>query len=240
MQILVCDDEAKAVNELSCMIDDIFSMIKISATIVKTTDPYEVIKAEKAYDMAFLDIEMGQVNGISLATEILKKNPGCFVFFITNHTMYLDDAFDIKAFRYLSKPIDRARLEGSVAKALIKIEERDKKIVLTNKAKRKIEMSTTSIVFIENSNRHTYVVTKDGAFVAEEPFSAVKAMLEDVSDAFVLTHQSFFVNIKYVSYYDSTTVKLTCDGKEYKVHMSRRKYARFDDKMFLEANKQRW
>lgn len=240
MQILVCDDEIKVVNNLTGVLEDIFKANKINAAIYGKTNPNEVVSDKKAYDMAFLDIETGSINGIDLAKVILENNPDCFVFFITNHTTYLDDAFDVKAFRYLNKPLDRARLESSITKALQKAEEKNHKIFLTTKAKRQLEMSTASIIFIENSNRHTRVVAKSGEFIAEEPFMAVKAMLETVTDAFVLTHQSFFVNIKYVSYYDNTTVCLSCEKKEYKVHMSRRKYARFEDKMFQEANKQRW
>lgn len=239
MQILVCDDEANAADEISYMLQDIFKAKSIDVVITKSTNPSQIIESSKTYDMAFLDVEMGNKNGIEVAETLLKRNPECFIFFITNYSIYLDEAFDIKAFRYINKPVDKERIVSSVNKALIKIEERNKTIVLTKKTKRKVKISVASIIYIENSNRHTYVVTREDAFIVEEPFAEVKALLEKESDSFVLAHQSFFVNLKYVSYYDNTVVKLAHRDKEYDVHMSRRKYADFDNKMFLEANKQR-
>lgn len=238
MQILVCDDEVNAVDEISCMLHDIFKAKSIDITITKSTNPGEIVKSNKTYDMAFLDIEMGGNNGIEVAETLLKRNMECFVFFITNYSIYLDDAFDVKAFRYINKPVDRKRIVSSVNKALIKIEERNKTIVLTNKTKRTVKISVASIIYIENSNRHTYVVTKEDAFIADEPFAEVKALLEKESDSFALAHQSFFVNLKYVSYYDNTVVRLANKDKEYEVHMSRRKFANFEEKLFLEVNKQ--
>lgn len=237
MQILVCDDEAKAADELACMIQDIFKAKSIEVTIEKSTNPSKIIKSNKIYDMAFLDIEMGSKSGIEVAEAILRENSKCFVFFITNYSIYLDDAFDVKAFRYINKPVDRNRIKNSINKALLQIEERSNNIVLTTKMKRKVKISVASIMYIENSNRHTYVVTKEDAFIADEPFAEVKALLEKESNSFILTHQSFFVNIKYVSYYDNTIVKLTYKDRVYEVHMSRRKYADFNEKMFVEANK---
>lgn len=240
MRIIICDDELNEVNKLNCMLEEIFNEKKINVEIEAANTPDEVRNSLKWYDMAFLDIEMGSVNGIEVAEAILKINPDCFIFFVTNHSAYLDDAFDLKAFRYINKPVEKSRIERGVCKALLKLEEKNKTVELTNRAKKKLTISSASIIYIENSNRHTYVVTRDNSFLAEEPFSMVKALIEKVSDAFVLTHQSFFVNIKYVSYYDNTKVKLTDGDKEYEVHMSRRKYAAFDDRMFLEVNRQRW
>ena len=237
MWILVCDDEANVVDEMSCMLQDIFKTKSIDITIAKSTNPGEIVESNETYDMAFLDIEMGERNGIEVEETLLKRNPECFIFFITNYSIYLDDAFDVKAFRYINKPIDRKRIISSVNKALMKIEERNKTIVLTKKTKRKVKISVSSIIYIENSSRHTYVVTKEDTFIADEPFAEVKALLEKESNSFILTHQSFFVNIKFVSYYDNTIVKLAHKDKVYEVHMSRRKFADFDDKMFLEANK---
>ena len=239
MQIHVCDDEVKVLEELAFTLQEIFDRKCIKVNIEKSNCPEDVIKENKSYDMAFLDIEMGEKSGLQVAEAILDKNPGCFVFFITNYSAYIDDAFDIKAFRYLNKPVDKERLESSVCKALCRIEEKNKTISLTRKNKRKAEVVVNSVLYIENSNRHTLVVTREEEFLAEESFSVVKAMIEEESDSFALTHQSFFVNLGYVSYYDNKVVKLTHKEKEYGVHMSRRKYAPFEDKMFLEANRQR-
>ena len=62
------------------------------------------------FDLAFLDIQMDEVNGITLAKELKKRNSKIALFFVTNYDEYQDDAMDVNAFRFFSKPFDVGRL----------------------------------------------------------------------------------------------------------------------------------
>ncbi len=70
-------------------------------------------------DFAFIDIEMPGVNGLSVTKHLQTLNPNIIVFFIvTSFQGYLDDAMDLKVFRFLSKPIDENRFFKSMDVAL--------------------------------------------------------------------------------------------------------------------------
>jgi len=62
-------------------------------------------------------------NGISTGTLLKKMNPNVRVFIVTSYLDYLDHAMKFHVFRYLSKPIDKARLFRNMSCGWIRREE---------------------------------------------------------------------------------------------------------------------
>lgn len=60
---------------------------------------------EVAFDVAFLDIQMPQTNGIALAKELKRRNPKSNIVFVTGYSEYMGDAFELDASGYLLKPV---------------------------------------------------------------------------------------------------------------------------------------
>lgn len=57
------------------------------------------------YDIALLDIDMGETNGIELAKKLRAENENIVIIFITNFIQYAPEGFEVQAFRYLLKSI---------------------------------------------------------------------------------------------------------------------------------------
>lgn len=70
--------------------------------------------ADTVPDVVFLDIEMPQMSGTTLAGSLPEPRP--FVVFATAYDRYALDAFAVDATDYLVKPITRARLSGTLAR----------------------------------------------------------------------------------------------------------------------------
>lgn len=236
LNVAICDDDIKDLQYEKALIHSIFTDKQIQHTIKIFSSPQELLASDLKYDMVFLDIEMNDLSGIDLAKRILAEKKDCFVFFITNYSIYLDNAFDIKAFRYLSKPLDETRLRSGIDSAIDKIHDAISTISLTNfQNKLTVNIVLSSIIYIETNRRRTHVVSADYNFIAEEPFSVVKKQIETQVKYFAMPHQSFFVNLRYVTDYNKQDVFLIYGNKQYKIDMSRRGYADFDKKMFLMA-----
>ena len=73
---------------------------------------------EHTADLALLDIDMPDMNGIELAMRIKELRPDTAVLFLTGYAQYALDAFAIHASGYLLKPINREKLASEVAYAL--------------------------------------------------------------------------------------------------------------------------
>ena len=74
-------------------------------------------------DLAILDIDMPDMNGIELALRMKEKRPNLAILFLTGYPQYAVDAFALHASGYILKPINRERLAAEVAYALSHREE---------------------------------------------------------------------------------------------------------------------
>ena len=106
LKVIAVDDEYIALERLKRLLNDINYVELIGAW----TDPQQVIAflhtTEQKIDIAFLDIEMPQINGLQLAEEILLKDIQTDIVFITAYDQYAMDAFKVHAIDYLLKPMD--------------------------------------------------------------------------------------------------------------------------------------
>lgn len=66
--------------------------------------------------IAFIDIELPEMDGITLAEKLLESNPSIIIVFITSWNQYAVQAFDLNALDYILKPIKTERFNRMVEK----------------------------------------------------------------------------------------------------------------------------
>ena len=78
--------------------------------------PEEALEWVKAnpVDLAVLDINMPDMNGLDLAGRIRKINPQISIIFLTAFSQYALEAFEVHPVSYLLKPLDETRLAREV------------------------------------------------------------------------------------------------------------------------------
>ena len=69
-------------------------------------------------DIAILDINMPDMDGIMLAAKIKRARPETAIIFLTGYSEYAIDAYKLHAAGYLLKPVNKARLAEEVEYAL--------------------------------------------------------------------------------------------------------------------------
>lgn len=69
-------------------------------------------------DMALLDIDLPDMNGLELAAHIKELSPDTAIIFLTGYSQYALDAFAVHAVGYLLKPVGQEKLADTVAWAL--------------------------------------------------------------------------------------------------------------------------
>ena len=74
---------------------------------------------EESTDIALLDIDMPDMNGITMALRIKEKHPDTAIIFLTGFSQYAVDAFAMHASGYLLKPVSRERLSAEIEFALL-------------------------------------------------------------------------------------------------------------------------
>lgn len=237
LHIALCDDDNLALESEARLLRVILNNKAIKYELEVFNSPNKLLEKDVDYDMLFLDIEMNEISGIDIARIVMEEKKNCYIFFLTNYSVYLDRALDVNALRFLTKPVDAIRLSNGIDTALERIQAKAKTIrVTTLENRHSLDIEISNILFISNLGRHTEITTKKSCFQVEEIFSKIKNRIESEVSYFAMPHQSFFVNLNYVTAHNKNEVVITYSGKKYKTDVSRRQYNAFDKKMFVMAN----
>ena len=199
MNILICDDEIQYADSLKTSIEEYFKSKTVNFKIDTDCDPQSVINNNSVYQLAFLDIEMNEINGISLAKILKERNSKIVIFFVTSYNNYQDDAMDLRAFRFFEKPFNQERLYSGLDKAMEYIDESyvDFFVYVNNEQKKVL---TDDVIYVERSNRQVTLVTKQGNYTTRESFDDWCRILQN--SYFYQVHKSFIVNLHYITRYN--------------------------------------
>ena len=183
-----------------------------------------------SYDMAFIDIEMPLVNGLTLSAQLKKVNSNIIIFIITSHDAYLDDAMDLDVFRYLSKPIDKDRFFRALNTA-INYYHSNTQIITLEYYDECYSVFTSDIVYITIEERKAVIITRQKKFYTNKKLSYWKEKLKDY-DYFAQPHYSYLVNLRYVSDFNKTELNINVDLKSETLPISQRNYSNFKKAYF--------
>lgn len=147
---------------------------------------------KKHYDAIFLDIDMPELNGITLAKEIKQKNP-TYIIFITQYTNYMHVVFDVQPFHFIDK--HNLNTETNHVLSLLFNELNANKLRLNTK-RGHIDILISNIYYIAISEGITTVYTKQDSYDMWESISSLAEKLK--VHHFEKINQSTLVNLKYV------------------------------------------
>lgn len=230
MNIIVCDDDINCANNITQLLRKVKSDNSKIISCNTANDLLTLIEKIEI-DILYLDIELGNDNGITLAKQIRKTNDKIIIIFITSYDSYVTDAFEVFAFQYIRKPIDNELFYAQFYRAKkhyedhnIKIKIKDRGIIYS--------LSPNEIIYIECYYRKTEVMTTSGKVSTTNTFKSLIEMLCPFD--FVRVHQSYYVNLAHVKYLEKNEITFY-NGK--KVDVSSYKYANVQKKFNLYLNK---
>lgn len=76
---------------------------------------------ESDYDILLLDVEMGEMDGVTMAKTIRKNNDAVQIVFITGYSDYIAEGYEVAALHYLIKPIKEEKLCSVLDRAIEKL-----------------------------------------------------------------------------------------------------------------------
>lgn len=225
MKILICDDNQNIVNRIKDLLTNISKEFSLNFEYLCFNRGDEVLKGNPKVDFAFIDIEMPGVNGLIVTKHLQILNPNAIIFIVTSHQVYLDEAMDLKVFRFLSKPIDENRIRKSMQTALNLYSQSTEKIAL-DYFDEHYTIFTTDILYLTIEKRKTRIYTKTGNYLSNKKFDYWKENLKQHS-YFAQSHYSFIVNLKNVTDFNKNEVTITNNSEKIKVPISRAYYLTF-------------
>ena len=206
MKIAICDDE-KSCRDMAVAVVDAYATAhpeyNISYSAYEWTD--DLIDAAGkigGFDIYILDIVMqSDMNGIQLGLKLRELNYNGKIIYLTSSEEYAIDSFKVKAFNYVTKPIERESFFKALDEVCEVIEKNDKSIIVKTK-ENSVKLHYDSIMYAELSKRAIvyYLVGGkkiEGTTIRTTFNDAVSELLSD--RRFVLCGASMVANLAHVS-----------------------------------------
>lgn len=225
MKIAVCDDDSATTNHIDQLINNITNDFEVFLF----SSSEEMLKLKMDFDILLLDIKMGDISGIDLAKQIRadqenKKKNKSLIIFITGYREYMEDAFDVNAFHFITKPINESKFTEVFSKALKEIKnanEQQKRFILIKHFETRRKVYLKDILYIESNNKKVIFHTIYGNFQIYETMDNIEKQL---GDTFFRIHRFYLVNMEKITEYSSKNIVLT--NKE-RLTIAEKKYSEF-------------
>lgn len=199
----LCDDEKRMLkinNHFMKEIDEEYEEFTLElVNFMAGKDIIEYIKKEPL-DIAILDVDMIGMDGMEVAKKLKEVNQEIVIFFITGHSEFAVEAFDVDAIGYVMKPVDKDKLERTLLKAVAKVnelkaKEKQRELVITiNNLKKRIPVD--DIIYIERVHTQCVIVTKREEY---RVYDTITDLVEKVGEGFVRASQSFILRVSEIS-----------------------------------------
>ncbi|XRE42673.1 Two-component transcriptional response regulator, LuxR family [Tenacibaculum discolor] len=204
---VIVDDEPIAREILESFIDKTPNLELISSC-KNAIEALQVAQTENI-DLFFLDINMPEITGLSLAKIINNKSQ---IIFTTAYRDYAVDGFNLNVIDYLLKPISFDRFLQAIQKVTnnnmkISIENDNKKDFMFVRADRKmVKINFKDILYIESLGDYVKVFTNNDTVITRETISNFEATLP--TDSFIRVHRSYIVSISKISSYTNEYIEI--------------------------------
>lgn len=164
---------------------------------------------EQCANIALVDIELGEdvPSGIELVRNAQTVS-GMQVIYVTGYVEYASDVYQTDHVGFLVKPVERAKLNEALARAVRKLDERASSPFLVRSGSSLVRLIPERITYIESNRRK---VTIHETARSTEIYGKLSEFAERMPMGFSRCHKSFLVNLSYIEAIRSNDLVLT-DG----------------------------
>ncbi|CAM1373479.1 Two-component system response regulator [Tenacibaculum litopenaei] len=204
---ILVDDEPMAREILSTYIAKT-PQLKLLAACSSATEALEVLQSTPV-DLIFLDINMPEVSGLSLAKAIHQQTQ---LIFTTAYREYALDGFELNAIDYLLKPIAFDRFLTAIRKLSIPKSNRSEATGIFDdfmfvRADRKmIKVNFQDIIYIESLSDYLKIHCHSQTLTIRETISNIEQRLP--THQFLRTHRSYIISIPQILSYTNEYIEV--------------------------------
>lgn len=196
MNIAICDDNQQYINVLEQYIinkKDIKAECDAFYSGEQLIDAYR--RGNGNYDVIFLDMEMGKVNGIETANAIREQDKHVIIVFVSSHTKYMQACFECLPFRFLVKPVSESEFDKVFCDIKLCLSGSRSTFVFTEN-RNKVRLFCEDIIYFECRAHYIYIHTKNNIHKILRTMSELMDNID--GDTFCQVHKSFAINLNFI------------------------------------------
>lgn len=199
--VAICDNDEGATFQIEELIESTYEKHGVEMEI----DVYysgeklaEAISQGKMYDIIYLDIQMGGLDGLAVGKYIRKMELDSIIVYISEYIEYIESVFEVEAFEFIRKPISNEKFMLTLKRALNRLDR--KQYFFDCKYKNYwIGIPIKDIVYFESSGRKINIHLKDNKMeIFNGKLDNVEIKLSNSPSLFLRIHKSYLVNLSYI------------------------------------------
>ena len=188
MHILVCDDDAAFSAKVAEYAATYFEAHEIPVQATVCSDPEQVLAIPdlELYRIAFLDVDMPQVNGIALGGQLRHRNPDICLVYVSAYLAFALDGYKVNAYRYILKRDVAKQLPSCLEDIYASMMQAGTKTLTVHHNRETIRIPLDQIYYLESEGR---VINVYGD-IAREHFCTFYGKLKELPP--ILAQNGFF------------------------------------------------
>ena len=162
-------------------------------------------------DIVLMDVVMGAVNGLETAAEIRRRSPGAIIIFISQSPQFALNAYKVRAFGYLTKPLRYADFRYELSEALKRLRADAGEHLTLRCGGELLRLELNDVRYIEAQN-HSYVVYMSGG-ESHRSVGRLSELEEQLTaQGFFRCHRAYMINLRWLLRLDGSNAELRGGG----------------------------
>ena len=206
LRIAVCDDAEKDRTYISGLVEDWAAQAGHQAEITAFSSAESFLfryAEDKNWDILLLDIEMGAMDGVSLAKRVRKDNEAVQIVFVTGYSDYIAEGYEVAALHYLMKPVKTDKFFAVMDRAMEKCR-RNERCLLLEMPGEMVRLPLYQIKYLEVRQNYVTIHAK-ADYTVKRPLAEFERELDE---GFCRVGRAMIVNLKCVRRVTRTEVYL--------------------------------
>lgn len=218
LKIGICDDEKVFCNIAKEACEKVVNKYHIQCEFKLYNAGNAILNDNYQADILVLDVEMPGLNGFEIAEQYLKKHPNSYVIFLTSHMEQMREAFKVRAYRYLLKPVNMEELEEALLRVNRDIE--NSRLIILNNGQKENIIKKRDLLYIESLGDGCAIHTMDTYYTSGKTLKYYESLLNKVD--FYKISRNCIVAFEHIKRIDKGRVYLD-NGVEFEVSRRQKK-----------------
>ena len=167
IRIAICDDEKHMSDHIRSFVSDFFRKKNREISLRMFSSGEELLSYNGQIDILFLDIQMKEMDGMETARKLRADKFRGFLVFITVLKEMVFQSFEVQAYDYLVKPVDKKQFEKTMERLYASMQHKNasEDSLLVQRGYEGRIIREDEIVFCEIIDRKIYLNLASGEVV---------------------------------------------------------------------------
>lgn len=172
--------------------------------IVFFSNGEEIFSYKNRLDLLYLDIELGEENGIDILNTLVNQDNICHVVFVTGHREFMPKAFSMKTIGFLEKPVTY----GDIIKYVKQVENSiyHSKTVQCNDGLHTFFIRQCDILYIHAAGNYCELYTHNNVTMVDGNLKEWERKMNDFN--IIRVHKSYLVNLDYIKEFSGSGIMM--------------------------------